>query len=165
VVRLERIERELPSLRTALDLLLERADAPRGVRLTEAIGPFRANRGLMAEGRRWFSAFLGLDQLDGRLRGRDRAGCPRGAALLALRVPAAPRPSAQRHARPDPTVRYARETVLAGRAIGYDRIVVRRSDHRGRPCRQVRAGRHPAALLASPSAYELAGDRRPVNGR
>jgi len=70
---LDRIEHELPSLRAALSLLLERADAARGVRLAEAIGPFWANRGPMSEGRRWLSAFLELDQRDPVLSGRARA--------------------------------------------------------------------------------------------
>ena len=70
---LDRIEHELPSLRAALGLLLERADATRGVRLAEAIGPFWANRGPMSEGRRWLSAFLEEDQRDPMLSGRARA--------------------------------------------------------------------------------------------
>jgi predicted ATPase/DNA-binding CsgD family transcriptional regulator len=70
---LGQIEHELPSLRAALSLLLEQADAARGVRLAEAIGPFWANRGPMSEGRRWFSAFLEQDQRDPVLSGRARA--------------------------------------------------------------------------------------------
>ncbi len=67
------IERELASLRAALSLLLEQGDVARGVRLTEAIGPFWANRGPMSEGRRWLSAFLEQDQRDPVLSGRARA--------------------------------------------------------------------------------------------
>jgi predicted ATPase/DNA-binding CsgD family transcriptional regulator len=81
---LERIERELPNLRSALTLLLERADTPRGVRLAEAIGPLWANRGPMAEGRRWFSAFLDLDQREPRLSDRARAAATAWSARLAI---------------------------------------------------------------------------------
>jgi predicted ATPase/DNA-binding CsgD family transcriptional regulator len=81
---LERIERELPNLRAALGLLLERADTPRGVRVAEALGPLWANRGPMAEGRRWFAAFLDLDQRDPRLSDRTRAAAIAWSARLAI---------------------------------------------------------------------------------
>jgi predicted ATPase/DNA-binding CsgD family transcriptional regulator len=81
---LGQIERELPSLRAALNLLLEQGDAARGVRLAEAIGPFWANRGPMSEGRRWFSAFLEQDQRDPLLSGRARAAAAAWSVRLAV---------------------------------------------------------------------------------
>jgi non-specific serine/threonine protein kinase len=63
---LERIDRELPNLRAALNLLRERADAPRGARLAEAIGPFWAHRGPMSEGRGWFSTLIGVTRSSAR---------------------------------------------------------------------------------------------------
>jgi predicted ATPase/DNA-binding CsgD family transcriptional regulator len=228
---LERIDRELPNLRAALNLLLERADAPRGARLAEAIGAFWAHRGPMAEGRRWFAAFLDLDLRDPQLSARARAASTAWSVRLAIdegefdleplvaargvlagdpdadvdwlratehlaygltmggeldaadeltaagidRATLAGLPywrcvflqrralSAQRHSQPDLAVRYAQETVLAARAIGYDRIVAR--------AEQVIAHERAAelgpegtrlALLANLRAHEAAGDRRGV---
>jgi DNA-binding CsgD family transcriptional regulator len=71
--------------------------------------------------------------------------------------------SAQRHGQADLAVRYAGETVLAARAIGYDRIVAR--------AEQVIAHERAAelgpegtrlALLANLRAHEAAGDLRGV---
>jgi predicted ATPase/DNA-binding CsgD family transcriptional regulator len=71
--------------------------------------------------------------------------------------------SAQRHSQADLAVRYAEETVLAARAIGYDRIVAR--------AEQVIAHERAAelgpegtrlALLANLRAHEAAGDLRGV---
>ena len=81
---LERIDHELPNLRTALHLLQERTDAPRGVRLAEALGPFWANRGPMAEGRGWFAVFRDLDQDDPALSSRGRAAVTVWSARLAI---------------------------------------------------------------------------------
>jgi predicted ATPase/DNA-binding CsgD family transcriptional regulator len=81
---LERIDCELPNLRAALTLLAERADAVRGARLAEAIGPFWAHRGPMSEGRRWLSAFLDLDQRDPKLSVRARAAATAWSVRLAI---------------------------------------------------------------------------------
>jgi predicted ATPase/DNA-binding CsgD family transcriptional regulator len=228
---LERIDRELPNLRAALNLLRERADAPRGARLAEAIGPFWAHRGPMSEGRAWFSAFLDLDLRDPKLSARGRAAATAWSVRLAIdegkldleqlaaarsvlaedpdaaidwlratehlaygltmrgeldaadeltaagieRATLADMPfwrcvflqrralSAQRHSRPELAVRYAQETVLAARAIGYDRIIAR--------AEQVIAHEHAnelgpegtrLALLANLRAHEAAGDLRGV---
>jgi DNA-binding CsgD family transcriptional regulator len=71
--------------------------------------------------------------------------------------------SAQRHSQADLAVRYAEETVLAARAIGYDRIVAR--------AEQIIAHERAAelgpegtrlALLANLRAHEAAGDLRGV---
>ena len=70
---LERTDRELPNLRAALQLLHQRADGPRGIRLAEALGPFWANRGPMTEGRRAFSVFGDLDRPEAALSPRARA--------------------------------------------------------------------------------------------
>ena len=231
---LERIDRELPNLRAALNLLQGRADAPRGTRLAEAIGPFWAHRGPMSEGRRWFSAFLDLDRRDPKdpkLSARAQAASTVWSVRLAIdegefdleqlaaarnvlaenpdadvdwlratehlaygltmrgeldaadeltaagieRATLADLPywrcvflqrralSAQRHRRPELAVRYARETVLTARAIGYDRIIAR--------AEQIIAHEHAAelgpegtrlALLANLRAHEAAGDLRGV---
>jgi predicted ATPase/DNA-binding CsgD family transcriptional regulator len=231
---LERIDRELPNLRAALNLLRERADAARGARLAEAIGPFWAHRGPMSEGRGWFSAFLDLDRRDPedpKLSARGRAAATAWSVRLAIdegeldleqlaaarstlaedpdaaidwlratehlaygltmrgeldaadeltaagieRATLADLPywrcvfgqrralSAQRHSRPELAVRYARETILAARAIGYDRIIAR--------AEQVIAHEQAAelgpegtrlALLANLRAHEAAGDLRGV---
>jgi predicted ATPase/DNA-binding CsgD family transcriptional regulator len=228
---LERIDRELPSLRAALNLLQERADAPRGTRLAEALGPFWANRGPMAEGRHWFSAFGDLDLRDPQLSARARAVSTAWSARLAIdegeldlgplaaarsvlaeapdadidwlratehlaygltmrgeldaadeltaagieRATLADLPywrcvflqrrahSAQRHSQPELALRYARESILAAQAIGYERMVARaeqiiayaREDELGPEGRRL-------ALLASLRAYELSGDTRGV---
>jgi predicted ATPase/DNA-binding CsgD family transcriptional regulator len=81
---LERIDCELPNLRAALTLLAERADAVRGARLAEAIGPFWAHRGPMSEGRRWLSVFLDLDQRDPKLSARARAAATAWSVRLAI---------------------------------------------------------------------------------
>jgi predicted ATPase/DNA-binding CsgD family transcriptional regulator len=226
---LERIDRELPNLRAALNLLQQRADALRGARLTEALGPFWAHRGPMSEGRRWLSAFLDLDQGDRKLSARARAAATAWSVRLAIdegefdleqltaardvlaqepdaaldwlratehlaygltmrgeldaadelteagieRATLADLPywrcvflqrralSAQRHSRPDLAVQYAREAIVAARAIGYDRIVARaeqviaheRADELGPEGSRL-------ALLANLRAHEAAGDLR-----
>jgi predicted ATPase/DNA-binding CsgD family transcriptional regulator len=81
---LERIDCELPNLRAALNLLQERSDALRGVRLAEAIGPFWAHRGPMSEGRHWLSAFLDLDRHDPQLSARARAAATAWLVRLAI---------------------------------------------------------------------------------
>jgi predicted ATPase/DNA-binding CsgD family transcriptional regulator len=81
---LRRIDRELPNLRAALNLLQERSDVLRGARLAEAIGPFWAHRGPMSEGRRWLSAFLDLDRHDPRLSVRARAAATAWSVRLAI---------------------------------------------------------------------------------
>ena len=81
---LERIDDELPNLRSALNLLAERADATRGARLAEAIAPFWAHRGPMSEGRRWLSAFLELDRHDPSLSARARAASTAWSIRLAI---------------------------------------------------------------------------------
>jgi predicted ATPase len=81
---LERTDRELPNLRAALNLLQERADARRGARLAEALGPFWAHRGPMSEGRAWFSAFLDLDRRDPKLSARGRAAATAWSVRLAI---------------------------------------------------------------------------------
>jgi predicted ATPase/DNA-binding CsgD family transcriptional regulator len=81
---LERIDRELPNLRAALNLLQERADALRGARLAEALGPFWAHRGPMSEGRRWLSAFLDLDLHEPTLSRRARAAATAWSVRLAI---------------------------------------------------------------------------------
>jgi predicted ATPase/DNA-binding CsgD family transcriptional regulator len=231
---LERTDRELPNLRAALNLLRERADARRGARLAEAVGPFWAHRGPMSEGRGWFSAFLELDRRDPKdpkLSARGRAAATAWSVRLAIdegeldleqlaaaRSVLAEDPdavidwlratehfaygltmrgeleaadeltaagieratladllywrcvflqrralSAQRHSRPELAVRYAQETILAARAIGYDRIIAR--------AEQIIAHEQAAelgpegtrlALLANLRAHEAAGDLRGV---
>jgi predicted ATPase/DNA-binding CsgD family transcriptional regulator len=228
---LERIDRELPNLRAALNMLRERADAPRGARIAEAVGPFWAHRGPMSEGRGWFSAFLDLDLADPKLSARGRAAATAWSVRLAIdegeldleqlaaarsilaedpdaaidwlratehlaygltlrgeldaadeltaagieRATLADLPywrcvfwqrralSAQRHSRPELAVRYAQETILAARAIGYDRIIAR--------AEQIIAHEQAAelgpegtrlALLANLRAHEAAGDLRGV---
>ncbi|HXP53724.1 MAG TPA: LuxR C-terminal-related transcriptional regulator [Streptosporangiaceae bacterium] len=81
---LERIDAELPNLRAALDLWSERMDTPSGARLAEAIAPFWAHRGPMSEGRRWLSAFLGLDRPGAQLSARARASCTAWSVRLAI---------------------------------------------------------------------------------
>jgi predicted ATPase/DNA-binding CsgD family transcriptional regulator len=80
---LDRIDRELPNLRAALELLREQQDAPRGLQLAEALGPFWAHRGPMAEGRSWLSAFLALDR-GGQLTDRTRATAAAWSVRLAI---------------------------------------------------------------------------------
>jgi predicted ATPase/DNA-binding CsgD family transcriptional regulator len=228
---LNRIDRELPNLRAALRLLLERGEVPSGVLLTEAIGPFWANRGPMEEGRSWFSAFLDLDQQTPSLGARARAVASAWSVRLAIdegvfdlgpleyarglldaepgagidwlratehlaygltmrgeldaadaltaagieRATSDDLPywrciflqrralSAQRHSRPDLAIRYAEETVLAARAIGYERIVARAEQiiaHERAAALGVEGTR--LALLASLRAHEAAGDLRGV---
>jgi predicted ATPase/DNA-binding CsgD family transcriptional regulator len=82
-VWLDRTDRELPSLRAALNLLLSRQDAPRGVRLAGALGWFWAHRGPMAEGQRWLRQFLALDTA-GQLSARTRATAVAWSARLAV---------------------------------------------------------------------------------
>jgi DNA-binding CsgD family transcriptional regulator/tetratricopeptide (TPR) repeat protein len=81
---LERIDCELPNLRAALNLLRERGDSLRGVRLAEALGPFWAHRGPMSEGRHWLSVFLDLDLHDPKLSPRARAAATAWSARLAI---------------------------------------------------------------------------------
>jgi predicted ATPase/DNA-binding CsgD family transcriptional regulator len=81
---LERIDCELPNLRAALNLLQDRSDARRGVRLAEAIGPFWAHRGPMSEGRHWLSAFLDLDRDKPQLSDRARAAATAWLVRLAI---------------------------------------------------------------------------------
>jgi predicted ATPase/DNA-binding CsgD family transcriptional regulator len=81
---LERIDGELPNLRSALALLEERADAPRGMRVAAALGPFWANRGPKAEGRRWFEAFLAMGSQDPKVSAHARAACVTWSARLAI---------------------------------------------------------------------------------
>jgi predicted ATPase/DNA-binding CsgD family transcriptional regulator len=82
-VWLDRIDRELPSLRAALSLLRELQNAARGVRMAADLGPFWAHRGPMAEGRRWLSEFLALDS-DGQLSARARATAVAWSVRLAI---------------------------------------------------------------------------------
>jgi predicted ATPase/DNA-binding CsgD family transcriptional regulator len=228
---LERIDHELPNLRTALRLLQERRDVPRGVRLAEALGPFWANRGPMAEGRGWFAVFAALDASEPALSPRTRAAASVWSARLAIdegeldldqlaaardvlvtdpgyvvdwlratehlaygltmrgeleaadeltvagldRATQAGLPywrciflqrralSAQRHGQPGLAVRYAQETIAAGRAIGYDRIVARAEQIIAHE-RAAELGAEGArlALLANLGAHEAAGDLRGV---
>jgi DNA-binding CsgD family transcriptional regulator len=67
-----------------LNLLQERADALRGARLAEALGPFWAHRGPMSEGRRWLSAFLDLDLHEPTLSRRARAAATAWSVRLAI---------------------------------------------------------------------------------
>jgi predicted ATPase/DNA-binding CsgD family transcriptional regulator len=228
---LERIDCELPNLRAALNLLLERADAVHGVQLAEAIAPFWAHRGPMSEGRRWLSAFLDLDRQDPRLSARARAAATAWSVRLAIdegefeleqlasarvvlaaepdadidwlratehlaygltmrgeldaadelteagikRATLADRPywrcvflqrralSAQRHSRPDLTVQYAQEAIVAARAIGYDRIVARAEQVIAHErARELGPEGTRLALLANLRAHEAAGDLRGV---
>lgn len=201
------------------------------MRLAEALGPFWANRGPMAEGRRWFSAFLDLDLRDPQLSARARAVSTAWSVRLAIdegeldleqlaaargvlaadpdaeidwlratehlaygltmrgeldaadelttagieRATLAELPywrciflqrrahSAQRHCQPELAVRYARESVLAAQAIGYERIVAR-AEQIIAYAREAELGPEGTrlALLASLRAYELAGDTRGV---
>jgi predicted ATPase/DNA-binding CsgD family transcriptional regulator len=71
--------------------------------------------------------------------------------------------SAQRHSRPDLTVRYAQEAILAARAIGYDRIVARAEQVIAHErARELGPEGTRLALLANLRAHEAAGDLRGV---
>jgi DNA-binding CsgD family transcriptional regulator len=230
---LERVDRELPNLRAALSLLRDQADAPRGARLAEALGPFWAHRGPMAEGRSWFTVFLDTDSLSpaSPLSPRARAVATAWLVRLAIdegelgtgpletardilaqhpdtasdwlratehlaygltmrgdldaadeltaagieRASRADLPywecifllrralSAQRHSQPEQAIEYARQTVLAAQAIGYERAIAR-ADQIIAHVRAPELGREGTrlALIANLRAHELAGDLRGV---
>jgi predicted ATPase/DNA-binding CsgD family transcriptional regulator len=75
---------ELPTITHVLRLLHARGDAARGVQIASDVAWFWAHRGPMAEGRRWFTAFLALDGGQPSLTQRERAVATSWSARMAI---------------------------------------------------------------------------------
>ncbi len=81
---LEKVDAELPLVRTALSTLDDREDVARGTMLACAVAPFWVHQGPMFEGRRWLTALLEADRTRRQLVPHEHPVAAAWAARMSL---------------------------------------------------------------------------------